>query len=871
MGTDDGSSDSLLRALARAPSIPVDPQVAHFRLHERIGAGGMGVVHRATDGKLGRDVALKLLPPSVAGDEDRRRRFLREARSAAAVTHPNIVTVYEIGEAEDGRVFIAMELVAGETLRARVERGRVPVAEALRIATRIARGLAKAHAAGLVHRDLKPDNVMVTTDGEVKILDFGLAKATDTAAPTEVRTESKVTETGAILGTPSYMSPEQATGKPVDARSDVFSFGALVYELLRGQRPFVGDSAAELIIAIARDEPAPLRGVPDALARVVARCMKKRPSERYADGGEVLAALELVAADGPLWRHRARIAALALAGLVVAATAATVLRRATPSATVSPPAPSASSARPSVITDAPPPRTAVPAAAAAYAAALRDVRDGAIELGVNGFTRAATLDPTMAAAHLRVVLYSVLNASDSGVLPTQAREAIATAKRFRAALDERDLAFLHAVEPQLAEPPDNRSYATHLREASARFPRDAETWLLLGTALPLADRLEEARDAFKRARELDPELAAVYAEEGWWHFEMGEHAAALATYDACLERSPSATTCLRRRAALHDARGECAAFEADARRLTQVEPNGPRSWEFLARALAARDSPIESIRAALDRMVALGRDVSPLYSHEVEALWLGLLTGDLVAAEKAARDADRMLAAEASEIWHESIGHVLIKIAQERGDEAAATRVLDDLGKAAPARVSDAPWGARMLASYNLHRSKKLSDDAFRERRDRLFAESMGRLPAPTGSFDADWNWITVYIEPAETKSEVDDAVARLMARGPVSDQWGHVGHVLLAAGDVERAAPLLAHAAARCETMAQTPYAFEPTTHWWLTKHRDLGDALALKGDKEGACNAYGVVLHRWKNAKPRSKLVETSRERARKLGCAP
>jgi serine/threonine protein kinase len=276
-------------------------KLAHFRIEAKLGEGGMGVVYRATDEKLRRPVALKVLPEDFARDDERRRRFLREARSAAAVTHANIATVYEVGEV-DGRIYIAMELVEGESLRQRLGRGPLEVGEAVRIARDVARGLARAHEKGIVHRDLKPDNVIVATEGEVKVLDFGLAKMTaqegeqaSATALEQQETASQVTQEGRMLGTPAYMSPEQALGRPVDARTDVFALGVCLYEMLAGKRPF-GGNAQELLVAITRDEPEPLARhnprVPAALEALVARSLAKDPARRYASAREVVRELE---------------------------------------------------------------------------------------------------------------------------------------------------------------------------------------------------------------------------------------------------------------------------------------------------------------------------------------------------------------------------------------------------------------------------------------------------------------------------------------------------------------------------------------------------------------------------------------------------
>jgi serine/threonine protein kinase len=287
----------------RKPADDADPErLAHFRILGRIGRGGMGIVYRAEDERLQRVVALKVLPPAFEEDRDRRARFLREARAAAAVSHPNIASVHEIGES-DGRVFIAMELVEGRTLRAMLADGPLPIPGAIKIATQIARGLAKAHQAHIVHRDLKPDNVIVGEDLHTKILDFGLAKVT-TSGPTETPSALERLETatreGMLLGTPQYMSPEQAKGRSLDATSDVFSFGIVLYEMVTGRRPFEGPSITEVIIAIDRDTPRRASEanprVPPALERVIDRCLEKDATRRYPDGralADELAALPL--------------------------------------------------------------------------------------------------------------------------------------------------------------------------------------------------------------------------------------------------------------------------------------------------------------------------------------------------------------------------------------------------------------------------------------------------------------------------------------------------------------------------------------------------------------------------------------------------
>ena len=272
-----------------------------YRIESLLGTGGMGEVYRGVDTRLGRAVAIKVISQRLVGDDASRRRFETEARAASALNHPAIVTIHDIGDS-DGMSWIAMELIEGRTLSDVLAEGSVPIRQAWSIARQLADGLAAAHAKGIIHRDLKPANIMVTTDGRVKVLDFGLARqhvADQDAAATV--TAVAPTMAGAILGTVGYMSPEQAASRPVDFRADQFSFGAVVYELLTGQRAFDRPSMVETLSAIIRDEPVRLSSlrtnVSESFARVIDRCLAKEPAQRFGSTRELAAALDALTPD----------------------------------------------------------------------------------------------------------------------------------------------------------------------------------------------------------------------------------------------------------------------------------------------------------------------------------------------------------------------------------------------------------------------------------------------------------------------------------------------------------------------------------------------------------------------------------------------
>jgi len=258
--------------------------ISHYKILENIGRGGMGVVYRAEDINLKRTVALKFLPSSSSYDEEAKRRFIHEAQSASALDHPNICTIYEIGESEDGQLFISMALYNGETLKEKIAKRKIDADEAIDITRQICSGLDKAHQSNIVHRDIKPANIFITTDGIVKILDFGIAK---------VKGHTRLTLTGATAGTLEYMSPEQARGEEIDQRTDIWSAGVIMYEMLTGRLPFRGEYDQALIYSILNQTP-DLNEIPKILINFIKKATAKSAPERYQNAKEMIGDLDLL-------------------------------------------------------------------------------------------------------------------------------------------------------------------------------------------------------------------------------------------------------------------------------------------------------------------------------------------------------------------------------------------------------------------------------------------------------------------------------------------------------------------------------------------------------------------------------------------------
>jgi serine/threonine protein kinase/Tfp pilus assembly protein PilF len=316
----------------------IGQSIGHYKISKQIGAGGMGEVYLASDITVGRSAALKLLPTHLTGDAERLKRFEREARVVAGLNHPNILTVYEVG-ADSSTRYIASELVEGETLRQRLARGRMPLSEVVELAIQVASALTAAHSAGVVHRDIKPENIMLRPDGYVKVLDFGIAKLAEPELPLTMSQEEAVklveTNMGTIVGTVCYMSPQQARGAPIDKRTDIWSLGAVLYEMAAGSAPFTGNTPAEVITSILTKEPSPLSSyiakAPGELQQIATKALQKDPARRHQSANEMLEALKALrhkleftaelkgSAAAPLWLRWIRSpTALALVLLVAA-------------------------------------------------------------------------------------------------------------------------------------------------------------------------------------------------------------------------------------------------------------------------------------------------------------------------------------------------------------------------------------------------------------------------------------------------------------------------------------------------------------------------------------------------------------------------
>jgi len=588
----------------------VGKTVLHYRIIARIGSGGMGVVWSALDTHLDREVALKFLSEAATSDRDRRERFVREAKAASALNHPNIVTIHDINS--DGDVyFIAMELVRGRALSQVLrDAGRLTPAQTLSYAIQLCDGLGKAHHTGIVHRDIKPSNIMVNDDGLIKILDFGLAKLTapdsfDSADATQ-GLASPVTQVGAVMGTVQYMSPEQATGAPAAPRSDVFSTGILLYQMMGGRLPFEGGSRDKILKALIAEDPPPLRSlaadVPEDLARIIHKCLQKDPAARYRDAAELAADLRSVERHvssppdvstvtlssqipvRPSGGKRIRLVACAVALFVVLA-AVLVWQARRPSQPRGDPANSAPPAAPLV-------------QARSYMQRF-DVK-GNVDRAIDTLRPAVQQYPSNAALHAALAEAYVRKYAD-----TSDRQWLEKAQESgrRAVAANEDLAAAHvALGNALASAGKDDEALAQLERASDLDPLNGRAFLGMAKIRFARGGVEEAELLYRKAVNLVPGDWVPLAEMGAFYYKRAQYSQAIESLRQALLLAPDNVTVLRTLGAGYHMKGDYADAASSFQRALELDP-AASTWANLgtARFFQGRyDDAVRAMKNAVD-------------------------------------------------------------------------------------------------------------------------------------------------------------------------------------------------------------------------------------------------------------------------------
>jgi serine/threonine-protein kinase len=899
----------------RAMPLRPDDKFDRYVIGALLGKGGMGEVYRAHDTRLQRAVALKILrgdDQALGADgrltTDGAARLLREARAAAAMDHPNAVSIFDVGEC-DGTPFLAMEFIAGKTLRAYVGDPALPMERRLRWLMDVARALGSAHKRGLVHRDVKPENVMVREDGVIKVLDFGIARRSslpvDPTAPTEAVALETLTAKGVVVGTPVYMAPEQMRGEALDGRADQFAWGVVAYELLTGALPWTSQgSALQIVSQILSKDPEPPRernaAIPEEVEAVVLQAMAKAPQDRFAAMESIAALLEpfagasgQLAAPVPSARpplrsspsgrtqltttgtpgtlraapkpSRRRWIAVGAGALAIAGLAAVIAARRAKDVTVTQGTHGSAVAPAPVLawTDSGSVMSTNVEALGAYRAGMQGVRDATMDRARSDLERAATLDPTFAAAHLRAALAAE-------VLDTPTHTHIQKAIQLRQSLSEHDRAILDAIEPWTRVPPDLKESERRLVAAVAKTPGDADFLYLLGTVRHKMWDYRRALTAFDDALKVDPSIASAYRFKAREQLRLDDAVNARKTYDACLAVSHAATWCVDDLNDLSSNEGSCEEAEQLSRQLIALDPHSARGFARLAAAVYGIHKPIEGARGALEqewqRTPAPQRKTEELSG----AYRLAVLVGDFNAASERLNAWERESAASPDEWDHTLPFRYQMLLAIEMGKGSEAARLADEYVKRRAAWTpDDFREEPTIYALQTMYRTGSIPRDVMQAERAAWLAREADRLGrVGERSNGGGMAWYLGYAEMVVTPDDARDALAVLPAFLPLPDALARgtpiddaIGMTYVRAGDLNAALPFLTRAARTCGAIDQ------PIAHTWANAH--LAAALEEKGDKAAACAAYKVVLDRWKNAKPRSETAEVARARARALGC--
>jgi serine/threonine protein kinase/tetratricopeptide (TPR) repeat protein len=833
-----------------------------------LGHGGMGMVYRARDARLGRAVALKLLAPG-RGTSDAAARLVREARAAASFTHPNVVAVHDVGE-EGGVPWVAMELIEGCSLRDLVGDPSIEWPERLRHLLDVARALAAGHRAGLVHRDVKPENVMIRNDGVVKVLDYGIARRIEGDVAAEIGELATLTGEGMILGTPLYMAPEQMRGDTIDARVDQFAWGVTAYELLSGRRPWgvAGDIQALARMLTTSAEPlGPLMpALPEEVASAIDRTLARDAAARFSSMSEVIEVLERwvenrssfrPAATSPTpspspptatpsarrwWRWGATVLAF---GAVLSVGVYASRRKVTPSSKLELPAKAASS---------------TPPTSAGLSEAIRTWADGSTVPARRALEALVAKDASAADAWLRLAIW----ADDLAA----GRAAFQHALRLREQLNERDRALLDAFEPRHRSPPDAAEWDARLSRLAEQLPSDAEVRIWLARAKRMRGDYNVAASLLERTAKEDHEMAgAALAQLGDLARHLNRPKDALAAYDRCVGLAPSAIDCWAGRARVRNTVGDCSGMESDARQWALLDPLDAGAEETIATVLFARGVPMAAVREAFRAKAEKVPSSQRAAVEQADAYRVAMAEGDFVRARALAETAATALPAGAGFFPHfQAAVDVMLAMNESGAIYESGVYALEFVHRArawSPESVPQAAYPMLMLG--RAYTGGAISRNEFvAERAEMLvLAEAVWeRAGKPRDSYQRSVIWIGANGLASFTEEDVKDAVASLPSYQPLPSPGaigpeidGILGTFYRSANRPDEAITHLRVITDSCNALV-FPYG-------WVWGHLELGRAFEMKKAWKEAAAAYRVVIDLWGAARPRSVSAEFARTR--------
>lgn len=887
--------------------------VGPYEIRGFLGQGGMGQVYRAFDPRLERTVALKVIavPPADSADSTRllgefSARLLREARAVASLSHPNIIAIFDVGESA-GLLYFAMEYVVGATLRTLASEPDIPVGRKLRWLCDVARALEVAHRAGLVHRDVKPENVMIRDDGLVKVLDFGIARRTLAQATANEQALDTVTGSGAIVGTPVYMAPEQIKGHVVDPRTDQFAWGVTAYELLAGERPWsdAGDVLA-LVARVLTDPPPPLRDrvadLPVSVEQTILRTLSKDPEQRFFSMADIADAIEPYATQATA-RDRVQITPEHEAGHVAYAATTRVptsvsLAPAAAASLAPPPAKSETkrprAAKKSARTrarwrraavplgllvalalavvivrrrtatppqGAPRPLSSVPEAEASFNEALSLTRDGATSRARGALSRAIELDPTFARAYLELALEYAQED------PARAQAAFQRAFEHRHMLDARGATLLEASEPYIRPRPDLEEWETRLTAAVFHHPRDPELQLHLARARERQGDDEGAKRSYEDALRIDPRYVPAFAGLASVERNLDHVDLALAATERCLKQSPIATSCMEVRYRLFSEIGECHKAREEASQWRTVDPQSAAAHVALARSLHAAGAPRASVDEALARSWALVPAPRRTAMERWDGTLLAIVDGDLARADQLAAEYEATLTEEADQQDHAQPARVRVNVLYESGRLDAAANVARTFLDKRDAWTAYPFAPDPSITFYEpLYRHGDIPKERLDEERARWIDREKQRIAGSDHGARAAWTRWQVFGGFAETKAEALEALDHLptSVELPVGSRRSlhldfDLGKVYALAGRDGDAIPHLRRVTGTCTSFQDTILVVRARYY--------LGVAYEAKGEPRLAREAYEQVLRIW----PKSTSSRTARWAEQRLAALP